>query len=529
MDPATGKAAGAGSSGVRLAELVGTLSLAVDLGLGQPMEHVARSCLLASRLGERMGLDDAERASLYYVSLLGWLGCIADSHDASVYFGDDIEYRAGVYDVDMKPLPFLGYLLRHAGTGSSPTRRLGVRAGLVATGARKVQDSLRVHCQVTRAIAERLGLDDAVCVPLLHIFARWDGKGLPSDIAGDQIARPIRLWHVTDVAEVHHRRGGVDAAVEVARRRSGSQFDPAVVDAFCAEADALFAGLPEDSTWDALVDAEPALQVPLTEERFDVALGVFADFADLKVPALRGHSRGVAELAADAGRRLGMTPGEVRTLRNAALVHDLGRTGVPNTILEKTGPLTTAEQERLRLHSYYTERMLARPQRLRELGSIAALAHERLDGSGYHRGLTAPVIPRSARVLAAADSYQAMLEPRAGAAAHQAGEAAQALQDEVRAGRLDAEAVDAVLAAAGQGAMRRVSGPAGLTPRETQVLELVARGLSNRQIARRLDITPKTAGNHIERIYAKAGVSTRAAATLFAMQHGLLSSPISTS
>ncbi|HEX2177317.1 MAG TPA: hypothetical protein VHG70_15540, partial [Nocardioidaceae bacterium] len=168
-----------GSSGVRLCELVGSLSLAVDLGLGQPMEHVTRSCLLARGLGRRVGLDVDELASLYYVTLLGWVGCIADSRDAAAWFGDDIAYRAGVYDLDMKPLPFLGYLLRHAGGGGSTPRKVGIGAAVVATGARGVQDSLRGHCQVTGQIARRLGLGPEVCEPLQQVFARWDGKGLP--------------------------------------------------------------------------------------------------------------------------------------------------------------------------------------------------------------------------------------------------------------------------------------------------------------------------------------------------------------
>ena len=247
-------------SGVRLAELVGALSLAVDLGLGQPMEHVARSCLLACRLGERMGAGDEERASMYYVALLGWVGCIADSHDAAQYFGDDISYRAGVYDVDMAPLPFLGYLLGRAGSGGSPARRVGVGAALLATGARGVQRSLHTHCHVTGSVAERLGLGPEVRGPLQQIFARWDGKGLPSGVRGEQIAVGVRLWQVADVADVHHRRGGVAAAVDVARQRRGSQFDPAVVDAFGECADELFADLSDSSTWDDMVQAEPALR-----------------------------------------------------------------------------------------------------------------------------------------------------------------------------------------------------------------------------------------------------------------------------
>lgn len=516
--------AGTRLSGVRLAELLGTLSLAVDLGLGQPMGHVARSCAVAGRLGERIGLDQAQRGSLFYVTLLGWVGCIADSQEAAAWFGDDIRYRADVYDLDMKPLPFLGYLLRRAGNGEPVPQRMLKRGALVATGARRVQDALRAHCQVTSGVARRLGLGPDVCDPLEQIFARWDGQGLPRGVRGGDIALPVRLWHLTDVAEVHHRRGGTAAAVAVARSRSGSQFDPELVDAFCAHAGKLFDGLSEDSSWDDMIATEPVLRPPLTEDELDTALAVVGDWVDIKSPCFGGHSRAVAELAAAAGGRLGMAVDERRRLRRAALVHDLGRTGVPNTIWDKPGPLTAAETERVRLHSYYTERMLARPAALADLGRIAGLAHERLDGSGYHRGLASASIPMAGRVLAAADCYRTKREARPHRESLPAEEAARALRREARNGRLDPAAVEAVLAAAGHTPRRRASGPAGLTPREVEVLVLLARGASNRQIARTLRITPKTAGNHIQRIYAKAGVNTRAAAALFAMEHGLLTS-----
>ncbi|MGH9228979.1 MAG: HD domain-containing phosphohydrolase [Acidimicrobiales bacterium] len=507
---------------MRLAELVGALSLAVDLGLGQPMEHMARACLIATRLGDTMGLDEQERAALYYVTLLGWVGCIADSREAAATFGDDIAYRADYYDLDMKPLPFLGYILRNAGAGKPVARRIGTAATLVATGARAVQDSLRAHCQVTTGVARRLGLGPEVCEPLRQLFVRWDGKGLPRGVGGAEIPLVIRLWHLADLAEVHHGRGGTAASVDAARERSGGQLAPDVVEAFCDCADDLLDRLPDGSSWDDLIDAEPALRPVLSQPELDAALEVIADYADLKSPHCLGHSRGVADLAATAGQRLGMGHTQVRTLRRAALVHDLGRLGVPNSIWDKPGRLTTAQHERVRLHSYYTERMLARPPALAEFGEIAAMTHERLDRSGYHRGLPAAAIPLPARVLAAADTYHAMLEPRPHRAPIPDKAAAHTLEREAGAGRLDRTAVTAVLAAGGHRMTRRPAGPAGLTPREVEVLVLLARGCSNRQIARRLGIKPKTAGNHIERIYTKAGVSTRAAATLFAMQQGLL-------
>jgi DNA-binding CsgD family transcriptional regulator len=174
------------------------------------------------------------------------------------------------------------------------------------------------------------------------------------------------------------------------------------------------------------------------------------------------------------------------------------------------------------MHPYYAERMLARPPLLARLGAIASLAHERCDGSGYHRGLAGPAIPATGRVLAAACAYRAMTEPRSHRPAMSSKQAVAQLRAEVRAGRLDSAAVDAVLAAAGESDGKRRSGPAGLTPREVEVLTLISRGASNRQAARALGITPKTVGTYVERIYTKTGASTRSTATLFAMQHGLL-------
>jgi HD-GYP domain-containing protein (c-di-GMP phosphodiesterase class II) len=260
----------------------------------------------------------------------------------------------------------------------------------------------------------------------------------------------------------------------------------------------------------------------LTEPEIDNALEAFADFTDLRSPYFAGHSRGVADLAAAAGTDMGLPDHEVVVTRRAGLLHDIGGHGIPATIWDKPGPLTTAERERVRLHPYYTERMLARPATLAQLGAIAASHHERPDGSGYHRALRAASIPVPARLIAAADAYHAMTEPRAYRPAKSPDEAASELRAEVTSGHLDGEAVDAVLVAAGHKRRKRQSGPAGLTPREIELLILIARGSSNRDVAEALNITPKTASTHIERIYTKIGASTRSTATLFAVQHGLL-------
>lgn len=511
-------------SGVRLAELVAAFSLAIDLGLGQPMEHMLRSWLIATRLGTHLGLEADDRRQLFYVVTLAWVGCVADTPVVTGLFGDDIAFRRDSYGVDHAGLPMLGLVLSHAGAGGTALHRLRLATSLALTGGAAVTRGLMSHCLTTARMAERLGLDPDVGDSLQQVFARWDGKGVPTSIAGDQISPPIRLYHLADSVEVVHRAGGVDAAVDLAQDRRGEQFDPAVVDTFCRVADEVLDGIDTVADWNALIDVDPDLQEELTETELDVALETIADFTDLRSPSRTGHSRAVASLCAGAAARLGIPEAEVTTLHRAALVHDLGLHGVPGSILEKPGPLTRTEFERVRMGAYYTERMLNRPAALARISSIAGLVHERLDGTGYHRGLAGVAIPPAGRVLAAADVYQAMTEPRPHRPALSPKVAAAALQADVRAGRLDAEAVDAVLAAAGQRRGKRRSGPAGLTGREIEVLVLIARGASNRQVAKSLGISPKTAGTHIERIYTKIGASTRSTATLFAMQHGLLGS-----
>jgi len=508
--------------GLRLAELVAAFSLGTDLGMGQPMEHVLRAWRIAAGLGERIGLDESERVALYYVALLAWVGCVADSYEVATWFGDDIAFRADSYEVDLAGLPMLGFMLRHVGAGSPALHRIRLATTLITTRGQAVQRGLLSHCLSTARLGEQLGLGAEVCGPLKQMFARWDGKGVPPEVRGDQIALSIRLFHVADIVEVHYHQHGVDAALEIARERRGAQFDPDIVDEFCRHAQDLLAVTDDETDWLALIDTEPGLRTPLTEPEIDNALEAFADFTDLRSPYFAGHSRGVADLAAAAGTEMGLPDHEVVVTRRAGLLHDIGGHGIPATIWDKPGPLTTAERERVRLHPYYTERMLARPATLAQLGAIAASHHERPDGSGYHRGLPAAAVPVPARLIAAADAYHAMIEPRAYRPALSPDAAATELRAEVTSGHLDGDAVDSVLVAAGHKRRKRQSGPAGLTPREIEVLILIARGSSNRDVAQALNITPKTASTHIERIYTKIGASTRSTATLFAVQHGLL-------
>ena len=380
------------------------------------------------------------------------------------------------------------------------------------------------HCLTTAQMAERLGLGPEVCDPLQQMFTRWDGSGVPDDIGGDEIALSMRLFHLADTVEVFHRTEGVDAAIAVARARRGAHFDPAVVDAFCAHADEVLGEATTEEDWRQIIANEPGLQRRLTESQLDAALEAIADFTDLRSPSRTGHSRGVATLVEQAAADTGLAPADVVALRRAALVHDIGLHGVPATILDKDGPLTDAESERMRMHTYYTERMLARPPGLARIGAIASMAQERCDGSGHHRGLSGSALPATGRLLAANCAFRTLTERRGPRAPMTAKQAVAELRAEVRAGRLDANAVDAVIGAAGQGRGKRRAGLAGLTPREIEVLHLIARGASTKGVAQRLQISTKTAETHIERIYTKTGATTRSTVTLFAMKNGLLDS-----
>jgi HD-GYP domain-containing protein (c-di-GMP phosphodiesterase class II)/DNA-binding CsgD family transcriptional regulator len=509
---------------VRLAELVAMISLGTDLGMGQPMEHVMRQSLIALRLAERLGLDETTRAVVYYVGLISWVGCHVDAYEQAKWFGDDMALKSDARQVDLAGTAARAFLLSHVGAGRGLVARARLGVAFLAEGRADAGAMIENHWRATNELAERLGLGDRVRESVYQTFERWDGKGVPAEARGEEILMPARLANLADVVEVYHRTGGVDAAVAVARERSGSQFDPELVEAFCLHAPRLFSDLDGLTAWPAVIAAEPTLQVVLSEEELESALQAIADFIDLKSPWTLGHSRGVADLAGAAARLYGLSETDARLVHRAGLVHDLGRLGVSNAIWDKRAPLTASEVERVRLHPYLTERMLASSDALAPLGAIAVQHHERLDGSGYPRGLSGDALSPAGRVLAAADAYRAMTEPRPHREALAAEAAGAELRSGVRRALFDGDAVDAVLRAAGHPVKRRRDWPGGLTRREVEVLRLLVRGLSNKEIAERLVISRKTAGSHVEHIYTKLGVSNRAQASLFAVKHGLMTS-----
>jgi HD-GYP domain-containing protein (c-di-GMP phosphodiesterase class II) len=523
----TGQAPGRAEAGgteptVRLADLVASLSLGIDLGFGQPMEHVLRQCLIALRLAERLGLDDDARTAVYYTALLVNVGCHTDAHEQAKWFGDDIGLKSGKYDHDQHSIAAIAASMRRLGRGHAPLHRFQVGLEFATSGFRQLDGMISQHAALARSLAAEIGLPADVQAAIGASYERWDGRGWPGELRAADIPLASRLAQVAEYIEVAHRVGGERAAVTMARKRRGSQFDPDLADLIVGDPDGIFSSLGTTRTWDAVIGAEPALGRTLSGEQLDNALLGVANFVDLKSPYMLGHANAVAELAAAAGHQLGLPADEVAQLRRAGLVSGFGRLGISNSIWDKPGPLGTGERERVRLHPYLTERMLQQSGWLAPLGAIAVQLRERLDGSGYPRGLSGNGITVAGRVLGAADAYQSMREPRPYREALSAEQAAAELRADVAAGRLAADAVESVLSAAGHRSLRRAEHPAGLTTREIDVLRLVARGMSSRQIADRLVITPKTARNHIEHIYVKIDASSRATASLFALRHGLL-------
>ncbi len=506
---------------VRLAELTTALSLATDVGLGEPFEHGQRSALLAARLAELAGLPTAEASTAYYLGMLRTVGCAGDDDMGFRVLGEDLgEWMGPIGGAGM--MEALGLFIRNVGKAEPAPRRLAKVLGALA-GAPAVMAASAGHCEVGMALAQRLGLGPAVVRGLGQVFERWDGGGQPHKIKGEALDRPVRVAQVAADAETAHRMFGAERTLELLRRRGGKGYDPRLVDLVCQTGPSFFSAFEVPSVTEAVLAAEPGPPETLSGPRLDSAIRAMGEYADLKSRYTRGHSAAVAELAAAAGERAGLSADDRSALFRAGHVHDLGRAGVFQRIWDKEGALSESEWERVRMHTYYTERILARLEALGPVAAIAALAHERLDGTGYHRRLPPAAVPLAARLLAAADAYQAMTEPRAHRPALSPQQAAEQLSKEAAAGRFDRDAVAAVLAAAGHRvAPTRASFPAGLSEREVEVLRVLSRGRTNKEIASELDISVKTAGNHVQHIFEKIGVTTRAAATLFAMQHDLL-------
>lgn len=510
------------ASRIRTAEIAACLSLATDLGMGFPFEHGLKATLATMRLADLAGVDTATARQTYFASLLMYSGCTTDGDLHAQFFPDGLTAKHTHRQFGSSIESLVGVIAALKSDDDPLVRRLYDIIRRLPAAARFTAPHFAALCEVATMLAERLSLPPEICNLFPLLTERWDGKSVLKRAKGDQLPLPLRIVHVGRDAAYQHLLGGLDQAVDVIRRRGGHAFDPDVTGIFVANAgEVLAAAAAPASAWQATLDAEPAPRLELEGGELDAAVAAVGAFGDLASPYMSGHASAVAELSEQAAKVQGFSDEEIVSIRRAGHLHDVGKASVASTIWHKQQPLTADEWEQVRLSPYYTERIFANCELLAPLARVASTHHERMDGSGYHRGLTAKDIPPAARLIAAADAFRSKLEPRPYRGARSAEESASELAAKAREGKLDGEAVASVVKASGQ-IPPPLERPAGLTEREAEVVGLVARGLQTKQIAHRLGISKKTADHHIQNAYRKMGVSTRAAATLFAAEQGLV-------
>jgi putative nucleotidyltransferase with HDIG domain len=394
---------------LRLSEVLSALSHALDITEGQPRGHAERSCLIGMRLTTALGLDDASRSSVFYALLLKDAGCSSNAAKVASLFGADdaaVKSSRRLTDTSSNSQSLL-HVLRAAAPGASPLARAR-RIGTVLRFGRDGRRSLvELRCERGAAVLRAIGLGEVAARAILDADEHWDGSGYPAGIAGEEISLAGRVLCLAQTAEVFWRRGGPAAACEVARQRRGTWFDPLLVDALVAlEHDELFWRSLETP---AVGDLEPPDRVLVVDdERLDRVAEAFASVVDAKSPYTARHSSGVADIAVRLATPLALESDARAMVRRAALLHDVGKLGVSNRILDKTGPLTTREWAVMRCHPRWSMEILTRVGAFHELARIAAAHHERLDGSGYFAGLTAPELDLPSRILAVADVAEAL-------------------------------------------------------------------------------------------------------------------------
>jgi HD-GYP domain-containing protein (c-di-GMP phosphodiesterase class II) len=508
----------------RRADFLMTLAYATDLATGHSRDFATRSCALAMRFADALHLDTELRRSVYHQSLLRHVGCNADTHILAAAFGDEIALHREYALIDRGDITEIRAMFVRALTRTFPNMSAEDVAKAVAEARTISVPVLAGCCEVAQMIAGRIGLSLEACENLGQPYERWDGLGLPHGLKGDAVKLPVRLVALAQDAIVLTEAHGFDTAMAMIAKRKGSAYDPELADVFLKHAAKLMQGLDEPVGRDAILALEPLPHALLDEQGCDEAFLAIADMIDMRMPFTFGHSRAVAALADAAGKHAGLPASDIRDARWAGYVHDIGELAVSVATWMRGGALTAREMDSARLHPYHGERALV------SLGGegnpVAALVlrhHERLDGTGYHRYAKAPDLSPAARILAAAEAFQTAREARPHRPALNDTAAAAKLRAAVREGKLCPEAVEAVLTVAGQPARRDTTERlAGLTPREIEVLRLIAGGLTAKEAARKLEIAPKTADNHIQNLYSKIGVTTRAGAALYALERGLI-------
>jgi HD-GYP domain-containing protein (c-di-GMP phosphodiesterase class II) len=398
---------------LRLSEVLSALSHALDITEGQPRGHAERSCLIGMRLGKQLGLAEEARSSLFYALLLKDAGCSSNSAKIAALYGNaDADVKRDRKTTDhLRPAQSLRHLLRNTAPGASPMEKARHIRALVASGSEGARELTTLRCERGADVARKVGMEEATAQAIAALDEHWDGRGYPAGVAGDAIPLLGRILCLAQTAEVFWQLGGAEGACRVARARRGTWFDPALVDALGAfehDEDFWFSlEQPAVAAWEPVDRVET-----LDQSRLDRVAEAFATVVDAKSPFTAAHSEGVARIAAGLAQLLGLDDRTRRDLYRAGLLHDIGKLGLSNRILDKPGKLDADEWREVRRHPLMSLQILRRVGALRGVARLSGLHHERLDGSGYYLGFDGTQLDLPSRVLAVADVAEALSAER---------------------------------------------------------------------------------------------------------------------
>ncbi|MEX3896752.1 HD domain-containing phosphohydrolase [Paraburkholderia sp. BR10954] len=482
---------------IRVFDAVKALAFIGDLSMGQPTDHSSRTAWLAARLAHASGLDESSRTAAVEASLLRWSGCTANASGFTDVLGDDVAGREAMLALRPDwagPLEALG----------------GVSVALTPL--------TQIHCEVSSEVARIMGLERETEAPLRHIFEKWDGSGMPDRLAGAAVPDAVFVVWLAGDLEIFSRVYGLERALKSIAHQANARYPQRLAMIVIAQA----------SQWlDALEHTEAARadnELMTPQMRQTTSAELIADVIDLKLPWMTGFSRAVAATAATCCERLALDAAAQDRLYCAGLIHGIGRAAVPNALWQSAGRLSASAWEKVRLVPYWTARAGKQTGALAQVAELASYAYERLDGSGYFRGVSGEALTLEARILAASVAWVALRSLRPWRDAMPADEGEKVLRAEADQGRFDSDVVDALIVSrpTSHGATRSRQQAASLSARETDVLRAISLGASNKEIARELALSPSTVRTHVESVFRKLGCSTRAAATLKGSTMGLL-------
>jgi putative nucleotidyltransferase with HDIG domain len=402
---------------MRVSQILSALSYALDLTEGRPMGHSVRACIIGMRLAAEIGLSSAEQSDLYYALLLKDAGCSSNSSKLfHILSADEIRAKKDVKLTDWTRIGWesLHYALTHVATGAPFLERVRTLVRVAAKQQTESCDLVKIRCERGATIARKIGFPEPVAEAIHSLDEHWNGGGYPDGRRREEIPLFSRIMNLSQTLEVFLVNRGADAAIEVARKRSGRWFDPELVRA--AESlskEGLWTDLDQEQPIQYVLGLEPEeRRLVANDETVEKICQAFAEIIDAKTPFTYRHSNGVAEATTAISRQLGLNEDDITFMRRAALVHDIGKLGVSNSILEKPAALDNAEWDIMKKHPYHSFEILRRIPGFEELSEVAGAHHEKLDGSGYYAHLGADQLTLEMRILTVADIFDALAAKR---------------------------------------------------------------------------------------------------------------------